>query len=358
MKFTITKYNLAFFALMILMSATSVFAQKPNFIPPPNPASTPPSKVTTVTREKPEPRATPEPREKPQPPEVYGQRGTSEKSLKVNPKVSLSMCVLEGNVKINGWDRNEVRVFVKDGRNIDFKVVESNQKEEPVWIMIQAISQNSKIRTNECLVGESIEIDAPRNASISIKGQETRTSIDSVRKASVKNVGGNIVLRNISEGVEASTYEGDVSIENSSGAITLDSSSGNIIAFEVAPSEIGDIFKAKTNNGKIALQDLAFRQIEVNSISGAINYNGSLLNGGIYNFGTANGSINLIMPQNTSCRVVATYGFGGFNSELPISKETENNTPRTQRIVGTMGTGNATLNLTTSSGSIKLKKKP
>lgn len=352
MKFTITKYNLAFFALIICAASLNLFAQRAVVVTP-KPAPTakpaPPSRNVTTNREKPE---------FPDYPSPVSNRETSEKSIKVTPKASLSMCVLEGNLKINGWDRSEVRVFVKNGSNLDFKVLQTDQQNNPVWIMIQAVNSNPKIRTNECLVGELIEIDVPRNASVSIKGQETRTEIDSVRKASVKNVGGNIILRNISEGVEASTYEGDVSVENSSGAMTLDSSSGNIIAFEVSPSEIGDIFKAKTNNGKIALQDLSFRQIEVNSISGAINYNGSLLNGGIYNFGTANGSINLIMPQNTSCRVVATYGFGGFNSELPINKETENNTPRTQRIVGTMGTGNATLNLTTSSGSIKLKKKP
>lgn len=351
MKFTITKYNFAFFALIIFTASFNLFAQRtvvaPKPAPTPKPA--PPSKAVTGNREKPE---------LPEYPAPVSRRETGEKSIKVNQKASLSMCVLEGNVKINGWDRNEVRVFVKDGSRPSFKVLQENPQKEAVWIMIQAVNSDPKIRTNECLVGDLIEIDAPRNASINIKGQETRTSIDSVRKAVVKNVGGNIILRNISEGVEASTYEGDVSVENSSGAMTLDSSSGNIIAFEVAPSEIGDIFKAKTNNGKIALQDLAFRQIEVNSISGSINFKGGLATGGIYSFGTSNGSINLVMPQNTSCKVVATYGFGGFNSELPLKKETENNTPRTQRIVGTMGTGDATLNLTTSSGSINLKKKP
>lgn len=347
MKITTTKYNLAFFALTILISATNIFAQRsPKDAPAPK---EPPSKVITITRENPAP---------PEPPEVYRRRETSEKSLKVNQKVSLSMCVLEGNVKINGWDRSEVRVFVKDGSNPDFKVMQTNPQNEPVWVMIQAVNRNPKIRTNECLVGESIEIDAPRNASVNIKGQETRTAIDSVRKASVKNVGGSIVLRNIGEGVEASTYEGDVTVENSSGAVSVESSNGNIIAFEVSPSEIGDIFKAKTNNGKIVLQDLSHRQIDVNSISGSINFNGTLSNGGIYTFGTSNGSINLTLPETTSCKVVATYGFGGFNSELPINKETENNTPRTQRIVGTIGKGEATLNLTTSSGAIRLKKKP
>lgn len=345
MKITVTKYNFALFALIIFAAGLSVFAQKT--IIAPKPPKNPPPKTAPSTRDFPDP------------PSPIAEPETSEKSLKVSPKVSLSMCVLEGNVKINGWDRNEVRVFVKDGSNLGFKVLQSNPQNEPVWIMALGFDPAKKTvrSSNECLFGESIEIDAPRGSSINIKGQETRTSIDSVRKAVVKNIGGDIVLRNISEGIEASTYEGDVSVENSSGAMTVESSSGNIIAFEVAPSEIGDIFKAKTNNGRIVLQDLSHRQIEVNSISGTISFNGAFSNGGIYNFGTSNGSINLAIPTNSSCKVIAAYGYGGFNSELPIKKETETNTPRVQKIIGTMGNGDATLNLTTSSGAIRIKSK-
>lgn len=347
MKITVTIYNLVLFALILLAANFAVFSQTTVKVPAPKPIS------------KPAPAAKKSPPEPPAPPIVYTENETNEKSLKVSSKVFVKLCVLEANVKINGWDRNEIRVFVKDGSKLGFKVLQANAQNEPVWIMVLGFDRTGKAvnSSSECLYGDEVEIDLPRNASVELKGQETRTEIDSVRKAVVKNIGGNITLRNISEGVEAATYEGDVRVENSSGAMMLDSSDGNIIAFEVSPSDIGDIFKAKTNNGRIVLQDLAHRQIEVNSISGAINFNGAFANGGIYNFGTSNGSINLAIPTNSSCKVVATYGYGGFNSELPIKKETENNLPRVQRIVGTMGTGEATLNLTTSSGAIRIKSR-
>lgn len=282
----------------------------------------------------------------------------SEKSLAVDAKVNISLCVLQGNVKINGWERNEVRIFVKDGSSIEFKIREkSRQSGKPVWITALSPSRVPG-KMSECFSGDQIEIDVPRSASIHLKGQETKTSIDSVRKATVENIGGDIFLRNISEGVNASTYEGDVSVENSSGAFALNSQNGNIIAFELSPSEIGDIFKAKTSNGTIVLQDLEHRQIEVNSISGTISFNGAFSGGGSYSFGTSNGAIVLAVPQDTSCKLTASYGYGNFNSELPIVKISENNyAPRVQRIVGTMGSGDATLNLTTSSGVIRIKSK-
>jgi hypothetical protein len=76
---------------------------------------------------------------------------------------------------------------------------------------------------------------------------------------------------------------GDVDVENSNGMISLVTTTGNILVFESRPSEVGDIFKARTNGGKISLQNLQHRQVEVNSTTGSIQFMGSLLDGGIYN---------------------------------------------------------------------------
>src|SRR5258708_22689376 len=43
--------------------------------------------------------------------------GTYEKSIAVDPRVNITLCVSQGDVKINGWSRNEVRVFIKNGSN-------------------------------------------------------------------------------------------------------------------------------------------------------------------------------------------------------------------------------------------------
>jgi hypothetical protein len=290
---------------------------------------------------------------------LAGSNETSERSIKVDPRVNLSLCVVEGTVNVNGWARDEIRVFVKDGSKIGFKVQQKNrQNDSPVWVM--AIGSDPGVPAsaqNECLWGKSIDIDVPINSSINIKGKETRTSIDTVRKASVKNIGGDIVLRNIAEGVSASTYEGDVAVENTDGPIMLESSTGNIVAIDAGPSQVGDIFKVKTNSGAISLQKLEHRQVEVNSISGSVMYNGDLLSGGTYSFGTTNGSIVLSIPQNTSSKVSASFGYGNFNSDVPIKVLTEDVSPNSvKRMNGVLGAGDALLNLTTSSGRIVIKK--
>ncbi len=285
---------------------------------------------------------------------------TTERSLKVDKKVNLSLCVTQGTVKINGWSRGELRVLVRDGSKFGFRVSQkSTTTGDPVWVMVTGIQAKNKYSVpTECISGGLIEIDLPSDAAVNIRGQETTTTIDHVRKVGAKSIGGDITIRNVAEGIVASTYEGDVTVEESKGAMTLESTTGNILVFDVGPSDIGDMFKAKTNSGAISLQGLEHRQIDVNSISGSVVYSGEILSGGTYSLSTSNGSIRVAIPKTSSCRLSATYGYGTFSSEVPFEIQTENiSEGEVKNVVGTVGGGgNAMLRLTTNNGSIGIKK--
>ena len=283
----------------------------------------------------------------------------AEKSVVVENNVNLSLCVSEGNLKINGWDRSEIRAFVAGGSLVGFKILQKNKQDgKPVWVMAVGFDpeKNTEPDADECLFGEEIEIDVPRNATVNVKSRESKTTIESIGKVRVENVGGDILLNNIARGVEATTFEGDVTVGNSSGAMTLQSTNGNIVVFDVSPSEIGDIFKAKTINGAILLKDVEQRQMEVNSNSGTINFIGEFLSGGQYNFGTANGSVTLVVPQNASLKIAASYGYGAFKSEFPLENLVKSAPQKAQNLSGQIGKGDASINLTTYSGALLIKK--
>ena len=108
------------------------------------------------------------------------------------------------------------------------------------------------------------------------------------------------------------------------------------------------------------LEGVVHRQIQANSISGSVAFNGKFLNGGIYNFKTSNGEIRMLIPEDTACRLVAAYGFGSFDTSVPLKIETENKTSGGRNFVGILGKQIngplATVTLTTSSGSIGIRK--
>lgn len=291
---------------------------------------------------------------------VVDDNAVAEKSIVVDAKVNISLCVAEGRLKINGWERSEIRAFVSGGAAVGFKVLQKSKQNAAVWVMVTGsdAAVNPEAGSEECLSGDDIEIDVPRGAVVNVKGRTSEVAVTMVRKVDVKNVGGDIALNNIAEGISASTYEGDVTVESSGGAMTLESSNGNIVAFDVAPSEIGDIFKAKTASGAIILQRVEHRQTEISSNTGSIKFTGEFLSGGQYDFRTVNGAVSLLMPEKSSCKIIASYGFGAFNSELPLLNLKKNPNPasRSQSLTASMGGGDATLTLTTYSGAIRIRK--
>lgn len=328
------------------------------------------SQINLAQTPKPQPRiAVPPKSPLPKPPKDWKRAKTApkegetllpaEKSISTDAKVNISLCISEGNVKINGWEHNEIRTFVSGGSQIGFQVLEK-KNQIPAWVKILGFDSqknNQAAGVDECLSGDEIELDVPRGATVKINGGESDIAVTSVNKVKIENRGGDISLNNIGQGIEAKTYQGDVTVENSSGAITLLSTNGNIVAFDTEAGEIGDVFLAKTSSGTITLQKVGNRQIEVNSNSGSIRFDGEFSSGGQYSFGTTNGSINLTIPANSSCKIKASFG-GVFQTEIPLGGISKSAAfQQVQNITGTLGTGDSSVNLTTFSGAIRIRKK-
>jgi DUF4097 and DUF4098 domain-containing protein YvlB len=329
------------------------------------------AQVVVTPPENPLPNATPRPIAKPQPaaiPEkvavpkkptrptrivVNESEFPAEKSISVEPKINISLCISEGKVTVNGWDRNEIRALVTNGSEVGFKVLQ--KKEKPVWVEVLGYDP-AKVKNLDCLSGESIELNVPTGATINLKSRESETSITDVAKVRVENVSGDIDLRNIANGIEAKTYEGDVTVENSSGAMSLNSTTGNILAFEVSSDEIGDIFKAKTANGAITLQNIGHTKVEANSSSGSVRFIGGMIAGGRYSVGTQNGTITFLIPAASSCKVNATYNYGVFNSEIPMKDVQKSPAGSVQKLTSILGNGEANLIITTFNGAIRIRK--
>ena len=300
----------------------------------------------------------------PQPPraphwENY-RRDTSEKMIPADPNVAVKLCVSDGDVKINGTEKNEVRVFVRNGRKFEFRSLEKNPetgKANWVWLARATDSTPAAGQFVNCLSGDSIEIDLPLRGSIMIEGRSATVNIDSVTKATVKLIEGDISLRNIPGGVFARTEQGELFAESVAGEIGLETTTGNIVAYDLKMARPGDPLKVSTIRGTISLQNISHRQIDANATSGSVKYVGTFVGGGIYKFRTASGRIGLLLPADLSCMISANFGFGNFDSSFPLKIVTETRSEGGRSLVGHLGTGKGpVVNLSTTSGSIRLVK--
>lgn len=302
------------------------------------------------------------PRERPpRTPPTYPRdvKQTTERSITVDPNVSIKLCVAEGNLKVTGWERNEVRVFVRSGRLPGFKVLEKDASSGKAnWLMISHVRAEGTPPgpMSDCLAGQDIELDVPLKSKMDLSGRSTETVIDSIKKVNVKTAEGDISIRNIAGGINAITYQGNLIVESSEGSIMLETTSGNILAFGVNPGQIGDLFKARAGSGNVTLQQVEHRQIEASSISGTVNFKGKLLAGGLYGFKTSSGAIRLQVPLKSSFTVKASYGFGMFASEIPLNYTYKNEGDGGKNLQAIVGSGDSNINLTTSNGAISIRK--
>ncbi len=340
--------------------------EKPKASPSPVPGKSP---VTTNKTPYPDPgkapAPTPPPAGWPAMPPGWGMGqakrvgGNYEQSIAVSPNVKLDLCVVEGTLRVNGWNRNEIRIFVKNGSGFNFERKDEG-KDPAAWLKAKGADVKKLFKANpDCLWGDSIEIDAPVGASFEVKGLEYRAAFDSIKKAAVTADGGNIAFRNVSAGLVAKTGQGTITVEESRGYLDLATTTGNIIVIDVKPGEVGDSFNAKTTNGNITLEALEHGMVTVNSIAGTIAYTGAIRKAGDYTLKTQNGSIRLTLPLDTSCQIQAVYGFGTFSSEIPYKLLTEdvNMGPVKTKSVQ-LGKGGPLVKLQAGYGSIALKKMP
>lgn len=370
-KLTILKL-IAFVLVMLLFSAAGFSQHKPNKSKSPGKDK----KVKVLSSDAPsepnesnEPAEPSETSESPMPPEegerVQNDDDTpAEKSIKVESTVVVYLSVSEGDVRINGWNRDEVRAYVSGGSQVGFKVLRKGKESgKPTSIKVMGYDPDEMpdARPEESVSGEKVEIDVPYNAIISLKSGrgDSRITIHAVEKATVESVSGDVTVTNVKNGVTATTWQGDLVVQDSGGPISLSTTDGNIIVANVEPNEIDDAFKAKTQSGSMSLKSLGHMQVSTNSISGLQKFDSAILNGAQYYFNSSNGPIYLLVPKDASCRLSALFGPGGFKSDLMLKDVVKTPTPQGgQKLTGLIGAGDASLNFSTVNGLVRISVKP
>jgi hypothetical protein len=267
-----------------------------------------------------------------------------EKSIEVDGKVNIGLCVSEGNIKINGWERDEIRVFVNRGSRAGFRILNKNSDGKPTRMTILGYDpvKDKGRDVNQCLSGEEIELDVPIGTNLSrLAAREARVTItiDTIARARGIAVNeGDIELRGIEEGIEAKSFDGDISVEGSNGAIDLDTTNGSILVYNVEPVEEGDILKVRANSGNIVLQSTSHSVLNAVSITGAIKFTGEIQSDGQYKFSNTNGQISLWTTTELSCTVQVISHKDKFFSDFPVKIITENvYPPSMKKFSGTIG---------------------
>ena len=312
---------------------------------------------------------------------------TVERVVAANPNVTVSVCLVSGDIKIHGWDRNEVRARSNDADAIEFRRPAGDREADPATEITVLLSDMPSHRSGPCSADADIELDVPRGAVVRLQTRDGDIQVLDVSTVSATTQAGDLDLGGVKRSVEAHTIGGNISLRNSTGSTRLYSVGGNIEARGVGSAAAGDSFEAATVGGDITIEKTGFVQLKARTVSGALSLSGPLAVGGRYEFKTISGDITLALPPDSSFRLDATLSRGGeLVTEFPLKMTTEPKSLSSQssrrsgppakgdltidpdvlikesgyglqRMSGVYGTGDALITASSFSGAIRLRKK-
>ncbi len=214
----------------------------------------------------------------------------------------------------NGW------VIVNSGPDRTVSVKASLRKPDDIEYEITQIGDVISIRAQMDDGGffnfgrspsADIEITTPSNTGVELRTRNGRVEIYGIQQSgTVLTSNGKIVLDNVS---------GDFTIITSNGGVTITQAVGS--------------FDIQTKNGRIK-------------------FDGELVLGGSNKMTTSNGSVEIKLQGSPSLELDASTSNGSIDTEYPILTSSPGDK---NRLVGTIGTGEAVLLVRTSNGSVVIR---
>jgi len=280
-----------------------------------------------------------------------------ERTVAADPRVVVSACIVSGDVRVHGWDRNEVRARISDGGQIALTRVDQTRTNTATELKLTA-HENRATKESSCLVGD-LELDVPRAGSVKLQTNSGDISVTEVARVNATSLSGTITLVKVHDEAIVNGISGEISAHDSTGSFKLHTVSGSVDARDLAPAGPGAVLEANTTSGDVTMDRIQHQRVSVNTVNGEVKYTGPLARGGRYSFQGISGQLRLFLPANSSFRFSGTVGVGGdFHSDFNLKDEqpdVEKYGP-TRHLEGVVGSGDASINASVFSGSIQIRK--
>ncbi len=264
-----------------------------------------------------------------------GNEGRVEKSFETshNPRITISN--MTGQIVIRGWDKDQVHaLYITHSPRVEVGTESlpptgpAERLQFTTHVLDPMASDGSRTAdyTLEVPVGTSVEIRNPQG-SVRLEGLHTDD-------ASIESVGGAVYISECSGHLAVRTVGGDIEIIRPSGRVEAYSITGNLHFVSPATSRL----QASTTSGRII-------------------YEGDFTAGGEYRLSDYSGEMDVICPASSSFELKARTVHGRFLNLMPLRRRrpSASSLSPANSLLGTYHTGDAILELTSFSGTIRIR---
>jgi hypothetical protein len=234
--------------------------------------------------------------------------GKIERSTTVDPQATVTLCVASGELKVRGWEKNEVHVSSLDAAQIDFHRIDRTKDSSKPATRIDVMVFNESGISNpklDCQAVADVEMDVPVGATVQVQTRDGDITIAGVSGAYAGSQNGDITIERATKLVEAGSVGGSIYLRDSSGRINLSSAGGGVEVVNVRPATEEDTFEVGTVSGDIHLDRVSNPKVTAKTVNGAVMMTGPLAKKGYYGFTNVTGDILLALPHDASFQLNA-----------------------------------------------------
>ena len=308
--------------------------------------------------------------------DAHKQSAPVERTSSAEAQAIVTLCLSQGDVIVRGWDKKEVHARAEGAGNV--RLLTPNVQPAPRVEVLVADDEENEPDSGDCGSAEQVELMVPRGATVNVRTQSGHVDVSDVSDARVEALSGDVDVRRIARAVQVSCLSGDVMVTDVSGPVHAATVSGNVEARNARALAAGDDFEAKSTSGDVTIENVKHSQVVSATISGSLLYTGALARGGAYDFKTISGDVTMEIPSNSSFTLHAKVVVSGdIDTDFPVKtaavgslaptpppppargkpgKMKPPKEPEQVRLDGTVGSGDATVNMSSFSGSLHLRK--
>jgi len=244
-----------------------------------------------------------------------------ERTIAVDPAVTVSLCVTSGNITVRGWDRNEVTARSADPVQIELRKPEEMPagSVKKLEIVVFNKAETGKPQ-GKCQAYSDLDLNVPKGATVLVQTRDGDISIGEVASAYAGTQNGDIEVQQISRSIEVGSTGGSICLKDSTGRVSVSSAGGSIDAANLRPVETGDSLEVVTTSGDINLTNVTHKDINTKTVSGNLTLTGPLAAAGRYWFNSFSGDVTLALPANASFKLMAKVSENGeIITDFPLT---------------------------------------
>jgi DUF4097 and DUF4098 domain-containing protein YvlB len=249
---------------------------------------------------------------------------------------------VSGDVVVTGWDRGEARIraYAERGR------IRSSLSSSRLTLEIESVRGRVGDSRFEVFVPVGVRV-LVRSTSGDVTVKGTKGLVDARSTSgdvTVAEATDRVVIESVSGDVHGSQLTGEVRSESVSGTIEIRNASGDV--------------RAETTSGDVSLLGVTSRSVFATTVSGEVEYDGTIDANGRYEFHSHSGDIRLEIPENSGAQFTVETFSGSLDTEFKLTLQPgQRSTGRPRRFEFTLGSGSARVTAESFSGDVVLARR-